>query len=65
MADMMSAQDHYNAGMAELGRSAEIGETDPETSQACAQRAQGHFQAGLLSAVLDDLAHRDEPDASP
>jgi hypothetical protein len=26
--------------------------------------AQGHFQAGLLSAVLEDLAQRDEPDGS-
>jgi hypothetical protein len=63
MADMMSAQQHYDAGMTELETAArqDLDETERAVHAAVAQ---GHFQAGLLSAVLEDLAQQDKPDGS-
>lgn len=58
MADMMSPQQHYERGRAELGLAATLPEPECQTAAA---RAQAHFLGGILSAVLTDLDERQEP----
>lgn len=61
MADEMTPEQHYDAGIAEL---AEPGDKDMsgEARLARAGRAQAHFLAGILAAVLAD--QRDQREAA-
>jgi hypothetical protein len=65
MTDTMTPRQHYDTGTAELERAAAIVTTDPETSLAQAAVAQAHFQAGLLSAILEDQARQQEDPDGP
>lgn len=51
MTDRLTPEQHYDAGIKELSRSDQ--QPEPEAATA-ALKAQAHFQAGLLAAVLED-----------
>lgn len=60
MADTMTPQEHYAAGMEELDDAPDKDATY-EGRKVRAARAQAHFQGGLLAAVLEDQEKQQEP----